>query len=120
MASTGWYGYDLDGTLAIYSVWNGPEIIGRPIPLAIEHLKGLLAQGKNVKIFTARVCSLQTPEDIEIAIRTIEGWCLEHIGVVLPITAEKDYNLIEYYDDRAIQVEFNTGKLLTFEEGRRA
>lgn len=116
MESKGWYGYDLDGTLAIYSVWAGPDIIGRPIPIAIAHLKGLLDQGKNVKIFTARVCSLQTPEDILVSTATIEAWCLEHIGRVLPITAEKDFYLIEYYDDRAIQVEFNTGKLLTFEK----
>ena len=115
MAARGWYGYDLDGTLAIYSVWNGADKIGRPIPEAVNHLKSLLAQGKEVRIFTARVCSIQTPEDIETAKQAIEAWCLEHIGQVLPITAEKDYNLIEYYDDRAIQVEFNTGKLLAID-----
>ena len=115
MATRGWFGFDLDGTLAKYSVWNGPDKIGAPIPLMVEKVKELLSQGRDVRIFTARVASNQPEGHIEIARKAIEDWCELHIGQPLIVTAEKDQYLIEYYDDRAIQVEFNTGKILTFE-----
>jgi hypothetical protein len=40
----------------------------------------------------------------------IEMWCLRHIGVVLPITNQKDYGMIELWDDRCVQVITNTGR----------
>ncbi|HEV7674386.1 MAG TPA: hypothetical protein VGQ12_07640 [Candidatus Angelobacter sp.] len=51
----GWIGVDLDGTLAHYAGWKGPEHIGEPIMPMVERVKGWLAEGKTVKIFTARV-----------------------------------------------------------------
>ena len=108
----GWIGYDLDGTLAIYDYWRGPDYIGPPIPERVEHIKQLLAAGQTVKIFTARVCSTQSPDLKEIAEKTIRTWCKEHIGQELEITSEKDWDMIEYYDDRAISIEYNTGKIL--------
>lgn len=50
-----WYGFDLDGTLAIYDGWKGIEHIGRPIQPMVDRAKQLHSQGKKVKIFTARV-----------------------------------------------------------------
>lgn len=35
----GWIGVDLDGTLAVYKGWNGPEHIGEPIPIMIDRVK---------------------------------------------------------------------------------
>lgn len=110
--SKGWYGFDLDGTIAIYTVWQGPDHIGDPIPATIEIIKRLLNQGQRVKIFTARVWSGYGPEVIETATKTIKAWCLKNIGVELEVTSEKDGYLIEFYDDRCIPVEYNTGKLL--------
>lgn len=41
--------------------------------------------------------------------RIIEEWCVEHLGRKLLITAEKDFDTIRIYDDRAVQVVTNTG-----------
>ena len=107
-----WVGFDLDGTAAVYDVWRGPTHIGAPIPETIARIKFILSTGMKVKIFTARVCSTQTPKDIEVAKETIAKWTKEHIGVALEATSEKDWSMLEYYDDRAVQVVFNTGKVV--------
>lgn len=44
---------DLDGTLAEYHGWNGG--IGKPIPGMVRRVKAWLAEGLEVRIFTARV-----------------------------------------------------------------
>lgn len=111
LGSAGWVGFDLDGTLAVYTGWKGPDHIGEPIPPMIAKVKELLEAGTDVRIFTARVCSQCSPEELEIAKETIKAWCKEHIGQELLITAEKDWGMIEYYDDRAVGVEYNTGQI---------
>lgn len=104
----GWIGVDLDGTLAVYDHWRGPEHIGAPIPPMVARVKAWLAAGRAVRIFTARVGG--TPDEAAAARGPIQRWCMEHIGVMLPITATKDYGMIEIWDDRAVQVECNTGR----------
>jgi hypothetical protein len=122
-SNSGWIGFDLDGTLAEYHGFKGPDHIGEPIYPMIEILRGFLSQGKKVKIFTARVWYpratggnlLETGrrlEEAEAARRAIEAWCLEHIGQVLEVTCVKDYSMWALYDDRAIQVQKNTGRIL--------
>ena len=37
---------------------------------------------------------------------------MEHIGRRLIVTCVKDYEMIELWDDRAVAVEFNTGRYL--------
>jgi hypothetical protein len=69
-----------------------------------------------VKIFTARV-SPRDPEEIAAVRRAIDKWCREHVGVVLPVTHEKDYGMVELWDDRAVQVEPNTGRRLDGRDG---
>lgn len=124
MTTKGWIAVDLDGTLAEYHGWQGPDHIGLPIPAMVARIKRWLAQGKDVRIFTARVdggrtdyaLAVGTPEqleefqNIERVCRCIEAWCLEHIGQVLPVTNSKDYGLMEIWDDCAVQVEKNTGR----------
>lgn len=105
----GWIGVDLDGTLAHYEKWEGVDRIGAPIPLMVERVKAWLAEGKEVRIFTARVHPNQDKQVIERVRYWIEKWCLEHIGKALPITCEKDYAMIELWDDRCVQVVANTG-----------
>lgn len=109
----GWIGFDLDGTLAIYTGWQGFEHIGAPVPAMVDKVKELLKAGQRVKIFTARVCSKQTEDEQVLARTTIEKWCLDHIGQKLEVTAEKDFHMIEMYDDRCVSVEFNTGRITT-------
>jgi hypothetical protein len=110
--SEGWIGVDLDGTLAHYDGWKGIYLIGAPIPLMIDRVQQWLAEGKQVRIMTARVHPNQDGRTLEIVRYWIEKWCLEHIGQVLPITHEKDFGMICLYDDRCEQVEKNTGQLV--------
>lgn len=111
MATSGWVGFDLDGTLATYGKWNGPAAIGEPIAPMVERVKRLLEKGVEVRIFTARA-SVQSREVLE----PIELWCARHIGRVLPITNVKDFACRALYDDRAVAVQFNTGVVLGGDE----
>jgi len=118
----GWVGVDLDGTLAVYDHWRGPTHIGAPIPKMLERVKGWLAEGKDVRIFTARVYAPKEPvtdpavlrrqNEAVAALIAIRAWCEEHIGKVLPITCTKDYGMVVLYDDRCRQVEQNTGRVI--------
>lgn len=119
----GWIGVDLDGTLAEYDVYRGVEHIGPPIPAMVARVKGWLADKYDVRVFTARVDGGQAAlaagdvageefRDVERVVAIIQAWCLEHIGVKLPVTNRKDYAMIELYDDRAVQVEMNTGRII--------
>ena len=51
----GWYGFDLDGTLAKYDKWEGIDHIGEPVKPMVDLIKRMHAEGKVVKILTARV-----------------------------------------------------------------
>ena len=103
---SGWIGVDLDGTLAHYGGWQGPDHIGAPIAPMVERVKDWLAAGKDVRIFTARVAFDEAGE----ARTAIQAWCLRHIGTELPITNVKDYGMVELWDDRAVQIITNTGR----------
>jgi hypothetical protein len=107
----GWVGVDLDGTLAHYDGWKSPTHIGEPVPAMVTLVKKLIAEGWEVRIFTARV---STPDHGElVAVRqAIERWTREHIGRALQATCCKDFAMVTLYDDRAIQVEPNTGRLI--------
>lgn len=113
----GWIGVDLDGTLAMYKDWVGPFDIGDPIIRMVERVKNWLAEGYEVRVMTARVGSThENPyadgEHHDAIVKSIEDWTEKYIGVRLAVTNQKDYGMIELYDDRAVQVEENTGKLL--------
>lgn len=103
----GWIGVDLDGTLANYAGWVGPDHIGEPVPAMLQRVKHWLSEGREVRIFTARVC-----EDADGSVaETIKAWCRRYIGQELPVTCRKDYGMIALYDDRCVQVETNTGRI---------
>lgn len=104
---SGWIGVDLDGTLAHYDKWEGYEKIGAPIPLMLERVKAWIAEGKEVRIFTARACEAA-------AIPYIWQWCQIHVGQILKVTNLKDYTMLELWDDRAIGINHNLG---TIKEG---
>lgn len=105
-----WIGVDLDGTLAHYYGWKGIDHIGEPVPAMLERVKRWLAEGKTVKIFTARVC--RTGQERADAIWTIENWCRRHLGKALEVTNVKDFGMIELWDDRVTRIEINTGRIL--------
>jgi len=58
---SGWIGVDLDGTLATYGGWKGPDDIGAPVPAMMKRVKRWIGEGREVRIFTARAC---IPEQI--------------------------------------------------------
>jgi len=100
-------GVDLDGTLAFYDHYRGPTHIGPPIPRMLRRVHHWLRQGREVWIFTARVHP--SKPDAEEARAAIEAWCTLHLGQTLPVTCEKDPDMVEFWDDRAHQVRRNTG-----------
>jgi hypothetical protein len=110
----GWIGVDLDGTLAEYHGWVSPTHIGAPIPLMVNRVKRWLAEGKEVKIFTARAYSggRIDQDEVNAVIIAIQDWCSAHIDTVLPVTCTKDYGMVQLWDDRAVQVEPNTGEIV--------
>jgi hypothetical protein len=136
---SGWIGVDLDGTLAKYGRWAGPLEIGEPIAPMVARVRQWLAEGKEVRIFTARVAVPEvTPEYIarveEFARKAgresfdasahiaewtaavgpmreaIEAWCEKHLGQRLAVTCTKDFGMVALWDDRAVRVRMNTGE----------
>lgn len=132
----GWYGVDLDGTLALYVTWVSNTHIGEPVPRMLARVKQWLEEKKEVRIFTARVHPLDqciradtdfsairmsladralSPDDMMkydsaiLGVQAIQQWSRKHVGVVLPVTNLKDYGMIELWDDRCVQVRPNTG-----------
>jgi hypothetical protein len=97
---------DLDGTLAYYDGWKGPEVIGKPIPTMLERVRKWVSEGKVVKIFTARATN---PDQIPMVQKWLDDLELE----MLEITCTKGTDGEEFWDDRAVTVEKNTGKVLT-------
>ena len=51
----GWYGFDLDGTLAKYDGWKGIDHIGEPVKPMVDLIRRMHDEGRVVKILTARV-----------------------------------------------------------------
>jgi hypothetical protein len=95
-----WVGIDFDGTISRNDNkghFEPPYPLGEPVFEMIETAKSLLESGITVKIFTARACE---PENIP----AIQDWTERHGLGRLEVTHQKDYNLIRFFDDRAITV----------------
>jgi len=120
ITAPGWVGVDLDGTLAHYDHWRGETHIGEPIQPMLEMVRTMVAVGTDVRIFTARVTQGLnrdgTPRDIAGFRAALDAWTLRHIGKALPATNVKDWQMVALYDDRAVAVEHNTGRLARFVE----
>lgn len=125
---SGWIGVDLDGTLSRYEHGDGVDSIGAPVPAMVQRIREWLNGGIHVRIVTARVGACQAYNDEGVQDTTefaakqrkmIEERCYNHIGISLPVTCSKDFEMIELWDDRAIQVIPNTG-LPMVEQGERS
>lgn len=66
----GWYGFDLDGTLAKYDGWKGIDHIGEPVKPMVDLIKRMHDEGKVVKIMTARVAPRKL-EDGTVGLETV-------------------------------------------------
>lgn len=78
----------------------------------VNRVKKWLREGRDVRIMTARVSKSHSAEEREMARRAIQQWCRKYLGKVLPVTNEKDGAMEVLYDDRARQVQLNTGRLI--------
>jgi len=102
-----WIGVDLDGTLETYNGWDDGRL-GEPIPLMVTRVKKFLEEGFEVKILTARITH---PEENGER-KKIQDWLEFRAGLPrLEVTATKDYGMVQLWDDRAIQVQKNTGRV---------
>lgn len=108
-----WVGFDFDGTLAEYHGFSREGALGRPIPATVKLLQKHFYEGDRVKIFSARVTTdTENPDDAEMWRGRIEDWCHQHLGFAPEVTNVKDHHCRMLYDDRAVQVEINTGRIL--------
>jgi len=103
---SGWIGVDLDGTLAHYDPDRGIHHIGKPIEPMVFRIKQWLEAGVEVRIFTARA----SEEDL---IPPVKTWLTQQGLPALAVTNQKDFDLLQLWDDRVIQLETNTAELLT-------
>lgn len=109
----GWVAVDLDGTLAKTTDSYDPALIGEPVPAMLERVKKWLKDGKDVRIFTARVSHDNSAARIKESVTSygaIQKWLLKHLGQTLPITCVKAPEMIEMWDDRCVAVEADTGR----------
>lgn len=125
----GWYGFDLDGTLAVYDKWKGIDHIGEPVKPMVDLIKKMHDDGKVVKILTARIAPhkledgtvgesyITVPDGEGGVTRTyahqfINDWCHFNLGFIPEIVYQKDHLMLELYDDRVKQVVPNEGLLV--------
>lgn len=104
MTGHGWIGVDFDGTLAQYESGQFPAA-GEPLMPMVERVREMLARGLDVRIVTARA---DHPDHYGPVYR----FCREQFGVALPVTDRKDFQMVELYDDRAVQVVSNDGRTI--------
>ncbi len=104
-SNKGWIAVDLDGTLAMYDGWKGEDHIGDPVPLMLARVKFWIAEDQEVRIFTARATD---PSKIP----GIQAWLIKNGLPALDVTCKKDFEMVALYDDRAFQVEKNTGRVI--------
>ena len=107
-----WVGIDLDGVLARHYWGDGIEqddlIIGEPIPEMVQRVREIMAEGWEIRIFTARGAWATTLERRAIQWK-IDEWCLSVFGQTFKITNAKDPACHAIYDDLAFRVIRNTG-----------
>ena len=104
-----WLAVDLDGTLAVYSGWNGEDHIGDLILPIAEKIKQRVKDGWKVAIFTARVSGQASEAAYAEGViwRWLEDNKIAHF--ISGITATKHKHFREFWDDRAITVRKNRG-----------
>lgn len=101
-----WTGVDLDGTLAVWDHTASLDRIGPPVPEMLAFVKRMVDNDIRVKIFTARAGD---PDQIP----KVREWLKKHGLPPLEITNVKDYHMERLYDDRCVQVEANTGRIIS-------
>ena len=101
-----WIAVDLDGTLAHYSSMDGIAKIGDPIEPMVDRIRQWRSEGIGVRVFTARA---SVPE----LIPDVTDWLISLDLDGIAVTNIKDVNCVQLWDDRAVQVQQDTGEILT-------
>ena len=110
-----WMAVDFDGCLHLRPQSEPFTVLGEPIQPMVDLVKEWLANGIMVRIFTARVSHIQQwgiEDDVELQRTLVEDWCEKYIGQKLEVTNMKDGLCYQIYDDRAVCVERNTGRII--------
>lgn len=112
LKAKGWIGVDLDGTLAEWSDETSMSFIGKPVEAMVNRVKRWIEEGRNVRVFTARVGYMEG-HDVKAQQKLIREWLIEVFGELdssaLGITAQKDLLMLALWDDLAVPVQQNTG-----------
>jgi len=112
MKNNVWIGVDLDGTLAEQHEWSSLKVIGDPINSMIDRVNEWLDDGIIVKIVTARV-NQGNETDNFIARQYIYKWLKDNnLARIQEIVCCKDMNMIALWDNKCVQVETNTGRII--------
>jgi hypothetical protein len=136
----GWIGVDFDGTLFTFEgdTWVKWNVFGAPIKPMIERVLLWCAAGVPVRIVTARIGlpinARNDPDDLYMSQRltnrcvvsgglysdammqeALQDHMVHHGLPLLPVQCYKGGKMIEFWDDRAIQVVPNTGRTLAEE-----
>ncbi|WP_406706992.1 hypothetical protein [Sodalis sp.] len=108
----GWIGVDLNGTLAEARTGQGTRI-GKPVVPMMQRIRRWLSEGRDVRIFTARAATAD-------GVRAVQNWLRTQGLPALTVTNMKDSEMLQLWDDRAIRVVKNTGKVCAGCEKRHA
>lgn len=105
------YAVDWDGTMVEYHGFKGAMIYGAPIPRMVARVKKWIDEGHEILIFTARVSVEHGLQTVKQESDTIQ-FALREMGLPpLQITANKYARISEFWDDRAMGLERNTGNV---------
>ena len=100
---------DWDGTLVEYHGFGGACQYGAPILTMVSRVRKWIREGHEVLIFTSRVSNEHPYDRIREECQTIDI-ALHDMGLpLLQITANKYIRITEFWDDRGVGVERNTG-----------
>lgn len=92
MACNGWVGIDMDGTLVTYDKVFEPTQFGEPIMEMVERVRRWLAEGLEVRIFTARAARTKLND------KEIEGQISFSAAYGEPLTREQAIERIKYWN----------------------
>lgn len=112
---------DFDGTLAQYEGYKGVGVYGEPVLSMLERVRRWVAEGREVVIFTARVAprieddGRQDWSDSKAERYLIQQWLIKHKLPRLEVTCIKHKRIKEFWDDRAVSIETNTGQPISYE-----
>ena len=89
---------DFDGVLHDFDHWRGPEVIGEPVPGALDFVNWLVERGYNLYILSARAAHADGGKE------AIERWLEEKGFPAIPVGHEKKGGCL-YIDDRGYRFE---------------